>query len=325
MLADPTLTDRIPPGVAATDPDALYETFAEWTTGQGRPLYPHQDEALLHLLADSNVVLATPTGSGKSLVATAALFHALAHDRVAFYTAPIKALVSEKFFDLCRTFGAENVGMLTGDAAVNADAPIVVCTAEVLANIALREGEGADIGVVVMDEFHYYAEPDRGWAWQVPLLTLPQAQFLLMSATLGDVSAITEDLSARTGRETATVTGAERPIPLHFADGLALTHVPDTITELLQERRAPVYVVHFTQKDALERAQSLLSTTLLTKEEKEAVREKIGAFRFTAGFGRTLSKLVRHGVGVHHAGMLPRYRRLVEQLAQDGLLKVICG
>ena len=325
MLADPTLTDRIPPGSSASDPDALYEVFSEWAAGEGRALYPHQEEALLHLLADSNVVLATPTGSGKSLVATAALFHALATDRVAFYTAPIKALVSEKFFDLCRTFGADNVGMLTGDAAVNADAPIVVCTAEVLANIALREGEGADIGVVVMDEFHYYAEPDRGWAWQVPLLTLPQAQFLLMSATLGDISAIVEDLSGRTGRETATVTGAERPIPLHFADELALTTVPDTITELLQEKRAPVYVVHFTQKDALERAQSLLSTTLLTKEEKEAVRDKIGAFRFTAGFGRTLSKLVRHGVGVHHAGMLPRYRRLVEQLAQDGLLKVICG
>ncbi|MDO5740277.1 MAG: DUF3516 domain-containing protein [Ornithinimicrobium sp.] len=320
-----TLTDLIPPGVAASDPDALYEAFGTWAADQGLPLYPHQDEALLHLLAGSNVVLATPTGSGKSLVATAALFHALATDRVAFYTAPVKALVSEKFFDLCRAFGAENVGMLTGDASVNADAPIVVCTAEVLANIALREGEGADIGVVVMDEFHYYAEPDRGWAWQVPLLTLPQAQFLLMSATLGDVDEIVDDLADRTGRESALVTGAERPVPLHFAAELALSHVPETITDLLMEKQAPVYVVHFTQKEALERAQALLSTTLLTKDEKEAIRDKLGAFRFTAGFGRTLSKLVRHGVGVHHAGMLPRYRRLVEQLAQDGLLKVICG
>ncbi|MGD8150453.1 DEAD/DEAH box helicase [Ornithinimicrobium sp. Y1694] len=323
-LTDQTLTDRLPAGAPA-DPDALYETFAGWASEQGRTLYPHQDEALLHLLEGSNVVLATPTGSGKSMVATSACFLALARDQVAFLTAPVKALVSEKFFDACRTFGADNVGMLTGDASVNADAPIIVCTAEILANIALREGERADIGMVVMDEFHYYAEPDRGWAWQVPLLTLPQAQFLLMSATLGDVSGIAEDLSARTGRETALVTGTERPIPLHYADGLAMTAVPDTITELLEGRQAPVYVVHFTQKDALERAQSLLSTPLLSKEEKEAVREKIGAFRFTAGFGRTLSKLVRHGVGVHHAGMLPRYRRLVEQLAQDGLLKVICG
>ncbi len=327
------LTDRIPAGAAAGDPDALYEVFADWAQERGTPLYAHQDESVLHLLEGSNLVLSTPTGSGKSLVATAAAFIAMAgydaastggdEPRVTFYTAPIKALVSEKFFDLCRVFGADNVGMLTGDASVNADAPIIVCTAEVLANIALREGEGADVGMVVMDEFHYYAEPDRGWAWQVPLLTLPQAQFVLMSATLGDISPVVEDLTRRTGRETAQVTGVERPVPLHFS--WAMTPVPETVTELLQERQAPVYVVHFTQKDALERAQSLMSVQLLTKEEKEAVRDKIGAFRFTAGFGRTLSKLVRHGVGVHHAGMLPRYRRLVEQLAQDGLLKVICG
>ena len=183
-----TLTDLIPAGAAAQDPDALYEAFAGWAQGQATPLYPHQEESLLHLLDGSNLVLSTPTGSGKSLVATAAAFIAAAGERVTFYTAPIKALVSEKFFDLCRIFGADDVGMLTGDATVNADAPVIVCTAEVLANIALREGEGADIGMVVMDEFHYYAEPDRGWAWQVPLLTLPQAQFVLMSATLGDVA-----------------------------------------------------------------------------------------------------------------------------------------
>ncbi|MGD8202407.1 DEAD/DEAH box helicase [Ornithinimicrobium sp. W1679] len=316
-----TLVDRLPSGTF--DPDATYEVFEAWAAERGTPLYPHQEEAVLHLLGGANVVLSTPTGSGKSLVATAAALQALADDRVTFYTAPIKALVSEKFFDLCRVLGAENVGMLTGDASVNADAPVVVCTAEVLANIALREGEGADVGMVVMDEFHFYAEPDRGWAWQVPLLTLPHAQFLLMSGTLGDMSRISEDLTRRTGRETALVTGVDRPVPLHFS--WAMTHVPETITDLLQERKAPVYVVHFTQKDALERAQSLMSVQLLTKEEKESVREAIGAFRFTAGFGRTLSKLVRHGIGVHHAGMLPRYRRLVEQLAQDGLLKVICG
>ncbi len=329
MATDQTLTDRLPStgeGGGTPDADTIFDTFAAWAADRGTTLYPHQEEALLHLLEGSNVVLATPTGSGKSLVATAACFLALARDEVAFLTAPIKALVSEKFFDACRTFGAENVGMLTGDAAVNADAPIVVCTAEVLANIALREGEGADIGVVVMDEFHYYGDGQRGWAWQVPLLTLPQAQFVLMSATLGDTSRFSEDLTRRTGRHTALVAGAERPVPLHFAESLAMTPLPDTITELLEERQAPIYVVHFTQREALERAQSLLSVPkLVDAAEKEAIRTRIGAFRFTAGFGRTLSQLVRHGIGVHHAGMLPRYRRLVEQLAQDGLLKVICG
>jgi superfamily II RNA helicase len=317
----PTLDALIPDG--PPDPDALYEAFTTWAQERGTTLYPHQDEAVIELLGGANVILSTPTGSGKSLVATAAHFQALAEDRVSFYTAPIKALVSEKFFALCQVFGADNVGMVTGDASVNADAPIICCTAEILANIALREGERADVGMVVMDEFHFYSEPDRGWAWQVPLLALPQAQFLLMSATLGDVSGFTEDLTRRTGRPTAVVAGTERPVPLSFS--WAMTPITETITELLETHQAPVYIVHFTQKDALERAQSLMSLKIATREEKDRIAERMGAFRFTAGFGRTLSKLVRNGIGVHHAGMLPKYRRLVEQLAQDGLLKVICG
>jgi superfamily II RNA helicase len=174
-----------------------------------------------------------------------------------------------------------------------------------------------------MDEFHYYADGQRGWAWQVPLLTLPQAQFLLMSATLGDVERIAEDLTARTGRETVTIADAERPVPLTHAWSLQPLH--ELLEELVATRQAPIYVVHFTQASAMERAQSLLSAKLCTREERDAIAEALGAFRFTAGFGRTLSKLVRSGIGVHHAGMLPRYRRLVEQLAQAGLLKVICG
>jgi superfamily II RNA helicase len=315
-----SLVDALP---TAPDADTLYDAFTDWAAGEGLNLYPHQEEAAIELFSDHNVVLATPTGSGKSMVAIAAHFAAMAQGRVTYYTAPIKALVSEKFFALCATFGAENVGMLTGDAAVNPQAPIVCCTAEVLANIALREGAGAAVGQVVMDEFHYYADGQRGWAWQVPLLCLPQAQFLLMSATLGDVSAIATDLTRRTGRETVLIDDAQRPVPLSYAWSVEPLH--ELLEELVQEDRAPVYVVHFTQASAMERAQSLLSAKLCTREEREAIAAAIGAFRFTAGFGRTLSKLVRGGVGVHHAGMLPRYRRLVEQLAQSGLLKVICG
>ncbi len=306
-----------------SDPDRLFTTFAGWAEANGTPLYPAQEEALIELVSGANVVLATPTGSGKSLVATGALYAALAAERRSYYTAPIKALVSEKFFALCATFGAANVGMLTGDAAVNAGAPIIACTAEILANIALREGAAADIGVVVMDEFHFYGDPDRGWAWQVPLLELPHAQFLLMSATLGDVSFLREDLTRRTGRATALVAGAQRPVPLFYS--YATTPMHETITELLQTKRAPIYIVHFTQASALERAQALMSVNVSTKEEKASIAEHIGSFRFSTAFGSTLSRLVRHGIGVHHAGMLPKYRRLVEQLAQAGLLKVICG
>ena len=309
------------------DADKVYDEITTWAAGEGLELYPHQDEAVIELLGGSNVILATPTGSGKSLVAIGAHMAALAEDKVSFYTAPIKALVSEKFFALCGVFGAENVGMLTGDASVNTDAPIICCTAEVLANIALREGASADVGLVVMDEFHYYAEPDRGWAWQVPLLELPQAQFLLMSATLGDVTEIAADLTRRNGRETAVVDDAERPVPLDFR--WSLTPLDETVVELVETHQAPVYVVHFTQKDAVEHATSLLSPSSaigkLTQAEKDAITDRIGAFRFGSGFGKTLSKMLRRGIGVHHAGMLPRYRRLVEQLAQAGLLTVICG
>lgn len=305
------------------DADTLFTDFAGWAEANGTTLYPAQEEALIELVSGANVILATPTGSGKSLVATGAIYAALAADRISFYTAPIKALVSEKFFALCDVFGADNVGMLTGDASVNADAPIIACTAEILANLALREGADADIGLVVMDEFHFYGDPDRGWAWQVPLLELPKAQFLLMSATLGDVTFLREDLTRRTGRPTALVAGAERPVPLFFS--YATTPMHETIADLLETKQAPIYVVHFTQASALERAQALMSVNVSTKEEKAAIAETIGGFRFSTTFGTTLSRLVRHGIGVHHAGMLPKYRRLVEQLAQAGLLKVICG
>ena len=243
--------------------------------------------------------------------------------RDSYYTAPIKALVSEKFFEIVSMFGAEMVGMMTGDAAVNHDAPIIVCTAEILANHALRDGADSDIGVVVMDEFHFYGDSERGWAWQVPLLELTDAQFVLMSATLGDVAFFEEDLNKRTHRSVITIWDAPRPVPLDFR--WATTDLEDTIKEILDSRDAPVYIVHFTQANALEQAQNLLGWNILTKDEKEQIRELIGDFRFSRGFGKILSKLVREGIGVHHAGMLPKYRRLVERLAQSGLLKVIAG
>ncbi|MHA6805065.1 DEAD/DEAH box helicase [Salinifilum ghardaiensis] len=315
-----TLTDQLP---ADTDPDALLDAFTTWTAEQGVELYPAQEEALMEVVTGANVILSTPTGSGKSLVATGAHFAALATGRRTFYTAPIKALVSEKFFALAETFGPDNVGMMTGDSSVNADAPIICCTAEILANIALRDGADADVDQVVMDEFHFYAEPERGWAWQVPLLELPRVQFLLMSATLGDVSFFRDDLTRRTGRETRVVSSAERPVPLHFR--YATTPLHETIEELLGGHQAPIYVVYFNQKQAVEQAQALMSVKVAGREQRDRIAEALGGFRFSAGFGKTLSRLVRHGIGVHHAGMLPRYRRLVEQLAQQGLLKVICG
>ena len=324
-LLDSLIPAGSPEGSAEAVPEAddVYTAFAQWAESTGRPLYPHQEEALMAVLADQHVIAATPTGSGKSMIALATHTASLARGGRSYYTAPLKALVSEKFFELVRLFGADNVGMVTGDTSINAAAPIICCTAEILANQALREGEDLDVDTVVMDEFHYYADPQRGWAWQVPLLELPQAQMVLMSATLGDVGFLARDLKERTGREVAVVDDAVRPVPLEF--DYAVEPIGELLTRLVQQGKAPVYVVHFSQKEAIERATSLLSVALVGKERKAEVAAALGGFRFGGGFGATLSRLLRAGIGVHHAGMLPRYRRLVERLAQQGLLAVICG
>ncbi len=305
------------------EPEEVYLAFTEWAESTGRSLYPHQDEALSEILAGHHVIAATPTGSGKSMIALAAHTASLARGGRSYYTAPLKALVSEKFFELVRLFGAENVGMVTGDTSINGGAPIICCTQEILANQSLREGEDMDVDSVVMDEFHYYADPQRGWAWQVPLLELPQAQMVLLSATLGDVSFFVRDIEERTGREVAVVDDAVRPVPLEME--YVVEPIAELLKRLVQQDKAPVYVVHFSQKEAVERATSLLSVDLVSKERKAAVAEALGSFRFGSGFGATLSRLLRAGIGVHHAGMLPRYRRLVERLARAGLLAVICG
>ena len=315
-----TLADRIPTG---TDPDLLLELFVDWAAERNLDLYEAQEEAILELLAGTHVILATPTGSGKSLVATAAHAAAMARGERSIYTAPIKALVSEKFFALARDFGPGHVGMVTGDASVNPAAPIICATAEILAHQALREGADCPFGLVVADEFHFYGDPQRGWAWQVPLLELSEAQFLLMSATLGPTARFTEDLTDRTGRPAVTVAGTVRPVPLTFE--YRETPLHESITDLVDTDRAPVYIVHFTQKAAAEKAQDLCSLDVLNKDEKAAVREEVGGFRFDTPIGKDLKRFIGHGVGLHHAGMLPRYRLLVEKLAQAGLLKLICG
>ncbi|MFV0258803.1 MAG: DEAD/DEAH box helicase [Acidimicrobiales bacterium] len=301
----------------------MLDGFVSYVTETGLSLYEAQETAILELLAGDHVILTTPTGSGKSLVAMAAHYVALAQGRRSVYTAPIKALVSEKFFDLRHRFGIDQVGMITGDATINHDAPIICATAEILANWALRDGAAADVGVVIADEFHYYADPQRGWAWQVPLLELTNAQFLLMSATMGDPHFFQRDLEERTGRTAAVVSSTERPVPLDFSYHRTTVH--QSVSDLLEHDQVPVYLVHFTQREASEAAQGYLSLDPLTRDEKARVREAIGEFRFDSPIGKDLRRLVMGGVGVHHAGLLPKYRLLVERLAQQGLLKIICG
>jgi superfamily II RNA helicase len=322
-VARPLLLARLPGPRDGTEPDTILDRFLGWVEDSGLSPYPAQEEALLELMAGKHVILSTPTGSGKSLVATALHFKALAEGKRSFYTCPVKALASEKFFALCQDFGAVNVGMLTGDASINFAAPIICCTAEVLANMALRQGEALDAPYVVMDEFHYYSDRDRGMAWQIPLLTLPHATFLLMSATLGPTLGIEDALRSRTGREIAHVTSRERPVPLDFEYREELLH--ETVEKLGKGGKAPVYVVSFTQRECAELAQALTSMTLTTREERQRITEAIGDFRFDSPYGKEVQRFVRAGIGIHHAGLLPKYRLLVERLSQQGLLEVICG
>ena len=316
-----SLRELLPPPGA--DPMDVVDAFGQWATASGRPLYPHQEEAILALAMGEHVVLATPTGSGKSLVAMAGIALALNARRRAVWTAPIKALVAEKFFDLVELRGAEQVGLATGDASINPDAPVLVCTAEVLANHALTTGAGSEYGFACLDEFHYYAERDRGWAWQVPLLELTGCQMLLASATLGDMTTITTDLEQRSGRSVTNVTSVERPTPLYHQ--WRTTHVADSVLDAVNDGITPVYIVHATQANAIERGQSLVSLAVTTRAQREAIAEALKSERTTKGFGETLERLLKNGVGIHHAGMLPRHRRLVERLAGAGLLPVICG
>ena len=316
------LSDYLPePGTAS--PDELLMRFLDWVAEIGLEPYPAQEEALLELFSGKHVILNTPTGSGKSLVALALHFKALAEGKACFYTSPIKALASEKFFSLCADLGPERVGMLTGDASINPGAPIICCTAEVLSNMALRHGAGLDVPYVVMDEFHYYADRDRGVAWQVPLVTMPRTRFLLMSATLGDVSRIAESLEDTTGTDVAVVRSAERPVPLDFA--YRETPLHETVEELVEDGRAPIYIVNFTRRECAERAQALTSMKLTDREGKKAIAAAVGGFRFDSPYGKEFRRYISFGIGVHHAGLLPKYRLLVERLAQQGLLRVISG
>ncbi len=317
------LCSRLPATSEVLSPEDIFGRFLAWVSAQGFTLYAHQEQALLELWSGRHVILETPTGSGKSLVALALHWKALCEGKRSFYTAPTKALVSEKFFTLCGQFSSERVGMLTGDASINTQAPIICCTAEVLANMALRLGETLDLSYAVLDEFHYYGDRERGVAWQVPLLCLPATTFLLMSATLGNTAPIAEHLRARSGREVAAVEAEERPVPLEFL--YCETPLQRTVEDLLEQQRAPIYIVHFTQRECAEQAQGLFSAKICTREERRVLAEATAETSFHSPYGASVRRFVRSGIGIHHAGLLPRYRLLVEQLAQRGLLKVICG
>ncbi len=256
------------------------------------------------------------------MVAQALSILAFIQERKVYYTAPIKALVSEKFFDAIKVFGSKNVGMVTGDVSLNAHAPIIFCTAEILAIDAVRNAVPRN-SAIIMDEFHYYGDRERGWAWQTPLLTLPNAQFLLMSATLGDTQRFAKTLTDNTTRDVSIIDNTERPIPLRYQ--YEVTPITQCVENLIDTHNVPIYIVSFSQRRSMEVGATLVNFGVSTRAQRDLIKEEIKDFPFTTAFGKILRRLLLGGVGVHHAGMLPRYRRLVEKLSQKGLLPVICG
>lgn len=322
-MLDTPLLRRLPTSTQTSEL-VLLDRFLDYANERKLVLYPAQEEAVLELFEDHNVILNTPTGSGKSLVATALHFKSMANRQRSVYTCPIKALVNEKFLALCRDFGPDNVGLATGDATVNRDAPILCCTAEILANVALAEGRDAPFRDVIMDEFHYYSDSERGVAWQIPLLTMKSSRFLLMSATMGSSDLFSNSLTDLTGATTSVITSSIRPVPLEFryVDDNSLDSV---VLDLVKTRKAPVYIVHFTQNDAAQTSQDLLSINFCSPAEKVVLSEAMEGVKFSSPYGKDFKRLLRHGIGLHHAGLLPKYRVLVEKLAQSGLLKIICG
>jgi len=303
--------------------DHILDLFLEFVKEKGLELYPSQEEAILEIISGKNVILNTPTGSGKSLVALALHFNSIALKKRSYYTSPIKALVNEKFFALCKDFGPENVGMITGDSTVNPTALIICCTAEILAMDALRDGQQANIQDVVIDEFHYYSDRDRGVSWRIPLLCLPQTRMLLMSATIGDADRFKDILTNLNQLPTVIVKSMDRPVPLEFK--YSETPLHETVAELIKNGRAPIYLVSFSQRECAEEIQNFMSIDACTKEEKLTINESLIGFKFSSPYGKELQRFLKHGLGLHHAGLLPKYRVLVEKLAQRGLLKIIFG
>ena len=303
--------------------DSILDRFLDYTSSKNLQLYPAQEEAILELIESKNIILNTPTGSGKSLVALALHFDSLSRGRRSFYTCPIKALVNEKFRDLCAAFGPDQVGMITGDGGVNQQAPIICCTAEILSNMALRDGEKCPVDDVVMDEFHYYSDHERGVAWQVPLLILKKTRFILMSATLGDMDFFATALTELNQKPTTIISSQDRPVPLDFE--YRETPLHETVSELIAKELYPIYLVNFSQREAAEKAQNLLSIDFISKDEKQKINEAIEGIPFPSSYGKEIKKFLKNGIGLHHAGLLPRYRILTEKLAQRGLLKLISG
>jgi superfamily II DNA/RNA helicase len=297
--------------------------------------YPVQEEALLSwFTAEQGVMVCTPTGTGKTLIAQAALFEALHTGQRAYYTTPLIALTEQKFLEtqaLAKRWGfsPDQVGLVTGNRRVNPEANVLIVVAEILLNRLLnsQEFDFSAVSAVVMDEFHSFADPERGIVWELTLNLLPpHVRLLLLSATVGNASEFMSWLEHRQGRKLELVEGRERKVPLEYiwVPNLLLGEQLEAMAagdEAL--RKTPALVFCFSRDECWSTAEHLKGLDLLPGPARAALALKLPKFDLTQGAGPKLKAMLGRGVGVHHAGLLPKYRRIVEGLFERKMLAVV--
>lgn len=295
-------------------------------------LYPVQERAIeAWFRSREGVLVCAPTGTGKTLIAEAAIFEALHTGATIYYTTPLIALTEQKFNELQRTavewgFHPDEVGLVTGNRRVNPDARVLVVVAEILLNRLLQPGtqEFDHVSGVVMDEFHSFSDPERGIVWEFALSLLPKhVRLLLLSATVGNSVHFLSWLNSQHGRNLELVQSTDRKVPLSFH------WIPDKLlNDLLEEmaegtgeaRRTPALVFCFNREECWTVAEQLKGRAMLADGQQDALVEQLDRHDWSKGAGPKLRRILLRGVGVHHAGILPRYRRIVEELFQKKLL-----
>lgn len=303
--------------------DIEYAFYDKFFFSRNLEPYPVQERAFEHIFRGDSVLITVPTGTGKTMMAKAALQKALMLGQTAVYTTPLRALTEEKFRELCEDFGDDKVGFATGDYKVRPEAPLQVIVAEILWNRIFGDRVGRPADVVVMDEGHYFNDPERGYVWEQSIIGLdPRTQLVILSATVGEPERFCQWVYLTRRVEMHLVQSTERKVPLYHE--FRESYLIDVVKQLQQAGDTPAIIFSFGREACFERARLLKSCSRFTSdEERQRIEELAHPVLLDRGLGRDFRTLLIHGIGIHHAGILPRYKQLVEQLALERLIKFV--